>query len=214
MKLREFALWGFKLPLDESRSFTLFNRCLCSHFERCFESIETEGIYRVIIKLSEPDHRENSTEESSSVLKYYKAFDFVSFNKLNNHDKKSRLIDILFNSLIELCDKYGWSKEPFIKAYQAVIKDNFINVYDFRKKNSRNRKLVARMECHHDSKSFDCYLKVDNKDGEEIFSQLLFTELPDEFLFNPLLGDIKWLDNESLAVLKKDRSVVEHIKIP
>lgn len=90
MKLKEFALWGFKLPLEESRKFTLFNRSVCAHFERHFEAIDTDGVYRVIVKLSESDERVNTTEESSSVLKYYKTFDFASFNKLEEQSKKNR----------------------------------------------------------------------------------------------------------------------------
>lgn len=213
MKLKEFSLWGFKLELSESRKFTLFNRSVCAHFERHFQSIDTENIYRVIVKLSEPDERENTTEESSSVLKYYKSFDFNSFFELDENSKQKFLLDVLYQSLIELCDKHGWPKEPFIEAYNLVLKDEFINVYEFKKKNSRNRKLVAKLECNHNSTSFDCFLKVVDKSGEEICSKLLFSEEPDEFIFNSLLGDVKWIDDETVAVLKKDKSEVERIKL-
>ncbi len=69
MKLKEFDLWAFKLAHAESAKFSTFNRCVCAHFERHFLPIETDGVYRVIIKLSEPDSRIETTEISSSVLK-------------------------------------------------------------------------------------------------------------------------------------------------
>ena len=57
MKLPEFSLWAFELELDLARKFTLFSRCVCAHFERLFDSIETDGIYRVVVKLCGPDER-------------------------------------------------------------------------------------------------------------------------------------------------------------
>ena len=57
MKLKEFDLWAFKLELSESKKFSLFIRCVCAHFERHFQPIETDGIYRIILKLSDQDQR-------------------------------------------------------------------------------------------------------------------------------------------------------------
>lgn len=42
MKLTEFSLWAFKLELSLARKFTLFSRCVCAHFERHFDPIETD----------------------------------------------------------------------------------------------------------------------------------------------------------------------------
>lgn len=213
MKLKEFALWGFKLSLEDSRKFTLFNRSVCAHFERHFKTIDTENIYRVIVKLSDNDDRDGKIEESSSVLKYYKNFDFIGFYKLNELARKKVLLDTLFDSLIELCDMFDWSKSGFSEAYEIVVKENFFNNYNFKRKMNRNRKLVAEIICNHGPAKFDCNLLVKTKEGKELFTKLLFSEEPDEFLFNSLLGDIKWIDNETLAVLKKDRSEVERIQI-
>lgn len=213
MKLKEFDLWAFKLDLPENRKFTLFNRSVCAHFERHFKQIDTNGVYGIIIKLSESDERDGTTEESSSVLKFYKPFNFSEFNYLEEVARKKYLLNTLFDALLELCVMFDWPKEPFEKAYSLVVQENFVNNYCFKKKNSRNRKLIAELECHHESTKFDCLLKVKDKTGNDIFSKLLFTEEPDEYLFNSLLGDIKWIDNETVAVLKKDKSEVERIKI-
>lgn len=79
-KYKDPTLWnsknlvcgGVKLTLEESRKFTLFSRCICAHFGRHFKHIKTDDIYRVIVKLSEPDERNGTIKESNSVLKYYK----------------------------------------------------------------------------------------------------------------------------------------------
>ena len=213
MKLKEFDFWAFKLELEESRQFSLFCRSVCAHFERHFQPIETENIYRIIIKISESEERNSTTEESSSVLKYYKSFNFDKFSKMKEISKKEFLLDFLFESLLELCKKFKWSTESFLNAYNLVKREKFVNTYVHKRKNSRNRKLIAELECHHESAKFDCYLKVYDRSGNEVLNKLLFTEDPDEFLFNGLLGDIKWLDNQTLMLLRRDRSEVERFKL-
>lgn len=212
MKLKEFVLWGFKLKLKDSRKFTLFNRSVCAHFERHFQSINTDSIYRVAIKLSEGDERDGATEESSSVLKYYKAFDFNKFYDMDEMAKKKLMLDTLYDSLIDLCDKFGWLKTPFNEAYKMVLKEHFINTYSHKRKMSRSRKFVAEIVCHHESSKFDCYIEVRNKEGIEVFNKLVFSEEPDEFSFNGLMGDIKWISNDTLVYLKKDRTEIERFQ--
>ncbi|KKO47522.1 hypothetical protein VT06_16635 [Arsukibacterium sp. MJ3] len=94
---------------------------------RHFQPIDTDGIYRVVIKLSEHDDRTGTTESSSSVLKFYRVFNFEVFNSLDEVSKKNILLDELYESLIALCDLYGWPKENFKSAYEGVINDRFLN---------------------------------------------------------------------------------------
>ena len=212
MKLKEFSLWGFKLELSESRKFTLLNRCVCAHFERHFDPIETDAIYRVVVKLSEPDGRVGTTELSSSVLKYYKGFDFHLFNSLDGFSKKKLLLDTLYESLMHLCELFGWSKDNFDKAFESVVKENFLNTYSIKKKNNRKKTLIAELVCSHDSDSFDCVVKIKDRLNREIYSKLLFSEEPDEFMFNPRIGDIKWLSDGTLVYLKKDKTELERFE--
>jgi len=206
MKLNEFVLWGFKLDLTESRNFTLFNRCVCAHFERHFVPIETDGIYRVVVKLGEADHRVDSTELSSSVLKVYEEFDFGSFGKLSVKSKKELLLDTLYQSLMRLCEKYNWPKVNFREAYEQVVNEDFVNIYCISEKICRNRKMIAELLCEHDIGSFDCFLRVKDQSGREIRRELLFSEEPDEYLFNERIGDIRWLSNDILVHQKKDKT--------
>lgn len=212
MKLKEFSLWGFKLELSESRKFTLFNRCVCAHFERHFDPIETDGVYRVVVKLSEPDGRVGTTELSSSVLKCYKAFDFSLFDSLEKKAKKNLLLDTLYQSLIQLCEQFGWPKAHFDKAYEQVVQDDFSNIYSVKKKNNRKKTLFAELLCDHNADSFDCFIKVKDKSGKEMLNRLLFSEEPDEFMFNERVGDIKWLPNDILVHLKKDKTELERFE--
>ncbi|WMS86695.1 hypothetical protein [Pleionea litopenaei] len=213
MKLSEFSLWAFKLELDLARKFTLFSRCVCAHFERLFDPIETDGIYRVVVKLCGPDERVGTTELSSSVIKYYKEFDFDYFESLNLVAKKRFLLDTLYNALMPLCEMEGWPKAPFHEAYEKVIRENFVNTYTIKKKLSRNKKLSAELIGDHDEKAFNCSIVIKNSDGKELLNEHLFTEEPDEFLFNSRIGDVKWINKTTVVHQSKDKQKLARFDI-
>lgn len=205
MKLTEFSLWAFKLELGLARKFTLFSRCVCAHFERHFVPIETDGIYRVVVKLCGPDERVGTTESSSSVIKYYKTFDFDYFEGLNIIAKKRFLLDALYSSLISLCDMEGWPKSPFHEAYERVIRENFVNIYTIKSKLSRNKNMSAELVVSHDEEIFNCFILIKDKDGRALIKEHLFSEEPDEFIFNARIGDIRWVDKTTVRYQSKDK---------
>ena len=213
MKLSEFSLWAFKLELDLARKFTLFSRCICVHFERLFEPIETDGIYRVVVKLCGPDERVGRTELCSSVIKYYKEFDFDYFQSLNLVAKKRFLLDTLYNALMSLCEMEGWPKASFHEAYSNVIRENFVNTYTIKRKLSSNKKLSAELVGEHNEKTFDCFLVIKDVDGEELLNEHLFSEEPDEFLFRPRIGDIKWINKTTVVHQSKDKKELARFDI-
>lgn len=212
MKLKEFSLWAYKLELNESRLFTLENRCVCAHFERHFNGVETEGVYRVVVKLSEGGPRDGTTEISSSVLKYYEAFDFSSFRKLDIYERKQLLLSTLYNSLLRLCEINGWKKEPFKMAKSCVIEDKFCNSYKVSRKNNPKRNMVASLIADHTAEEFKLDMVVTDKSGKEVMKKTVLSEEPDEFLFNSQIGQIKWESSDVLNYIAKDKTVLETIK--
>lgn len=213
MKLREFSLWAYKLELNDSRNFTLENRCICSHLERHFNEIDTENIYRVVIKLSDTDPRDGTIEESSSVLKFYEQFDFEHFYKLEGSKRKEYTLETLYKSLLKVCELKKWNTEPFKLARQAVLDENFDNSYEIRSKNNRAKSMIASLNAKHTENLFTLTLVVKNKQGKTLLEKEVLTEEPDEFIFNSQVGDLKWVSNELLTYIAKDKSVVEEINI-
>lgn len=213
MRLTEFDFWAYKLDLSDSRAFTLENRCVCAHFERHFKGIDTDKIYRVIIKLSDDDQRNGTTEWSSSVLKYYDSFDFNYYYGLVGREKKNHLLDTLVTSLLKVCELKGWDTETFIQAKQKVIEEQFDNFYEVSRKHNRSRSFVAILKAHHTEKDFSLSVVVKDKCGNKILERQVFSVEPDEFMFNGLVGILKWATNDVLTYCAKDKSVIETICI-
>lgn len=195
MKLKEFEIWAYKLSKSEARQISLFSRCVLAHFERVFQVIDTVDIYRIYIKITDDPSCFGDMEISCSVLKYYKPFDLVAFNQLDILSKKISLLDLVYNSLLELADKYEWNKDNFTEAYKAVVASEFVNHYVHQAKWNRSRNLQARVVCEHEPEVFRGSLVIVDKSNKVVFQQILFEEIPDEFFFNGRLGKISWLNN-------------------
>jgi hypothetical protein len=213
LKLKEFALWAYKLDLDDSRAFTLENRCVCAHFERHFKGLETQGVYRVVVKLSEDDPRDGMSEISSSVLKYYDTFDFSAYDKLDTYDRKRLLLSTLYKSLLRLCEEKGWESEPFEMAYSGVMKDKLCNSYEVSRKFNSKRSMVASLNAEHTAEEFRLEILITNKLGKEVLKKTVLSEEPDEFLFNSQIGRIQWESSDVLNYVDKDKSVLETMRI-
>ncbi len=213
MKLKEFVLWAYKLDLSDSRAFTLENRCVCAHFERHFRGGETEDIYRVVIKLSEYDPRNGTTDSSNSVLKFYESFDFDYLHSLIGQEKKRYLLETLVASLVKLCELTGWESEPFKLAKQKVIEEEFDNSYEVARKNNRSRNMVAILNAQHTEKEFSLSVVVKDKRNNKIIEKQVLSVEPDEFIFNSQIGDLRWSSHDVLTYRAKDKSTIETIHI-
>lgn len=213
MELKEFDIWAYKLELNDSRAFTLENRCVCAHFERHFIGIETDGVYRVVIKLSEGDPRDGTFEIGSSVLKYYETFDFISFSKLDVYERKKLLLSTLYNSLMRLCETNNWDKKPFDVAKSSVIEENFLNSYEVSRKINQKRNMVAVLNAEHTAEEFQLDIVITDKSGKEVSRKKVLSEEPDEFLFNGQIGRIQWESSNILNYIAKDKRILETIKV-
>ena len=212
MKLKEFSLWAYKLDLSDSRVFTLENRCVCAHYERHFKGLETEEVYRAVVKLSQGDPRDGMIEISSSVLKYYGSFDFSAYNKLDTYERKQLLLSTLHKSLLHICEEKGWDKEPFEIAKSSVIEDKFFNSYEVSRKNNSKRSMVAILNAEHTTEEFKLDIVVTDKSGREVLKKTVLSEEPDEFLFNSQIGRFQWESSDVLHYIAKDKSVLETMK--
>lgn len=106
--------------------------------------------------------------------------------------------------MLELTETYSWDRENFKEAYKKVVQEDFINHYVRQEKWNRSKKFCAKMFCEHDADIFRCSLFVFNKIGDLISKNKLFEEKPDEFYFNSRIGNIKWINNTTVAHLSKD----------
>ena len=131
-------------------------------------------------------------------------YDVSDFYNLSDMEKKKKTLDLLMEGLEVIYKERGWDKEPFLYAYKKVIEKN----YTFKKtyknpKSSPNRKFKAKVEI--EIELYDCTasLVVEDRDQKQLYSEVLYKKKPRFDLLYPLLGDIKWINNDEIRVHKR-----------
>lgn len=92
-----------------------------------------------------------------------------------------------------------------MKRTRWLFEKNFVNLYTIKRKLSRNKSMSAELVGSHDEEAFNCFIVIKDNDGKELLNEHLFSEEPDEFLFNARIGDIRWVDKTTVRYQSKDK---------
>ena len=65
--------------------------------------------------------------------------------------------------------------------------------------------MSAELVVSHDEEIFNCFIVIKDKDGRALIKEHLFSEEPDEFIFNARIGDIRWVDKTTVRYQSKDK---------
>ena len=136
-------------------------------------------------------------------------YDVSDFYQLSDVEKKKKTLDLMMDGLQVICKDKGWDEEPFLYAYQKVVEKNYTFKKTYKKpKSSPDRKLRAKIEI--EIGIYDCTasLVIEDKQQKDIYSEVLYQTEPIFDLLYPLLGDIKWVDNDEVRV--HERKPSEH----
>jgi hypothetical protein len=112
-----------------------------------------------------------------------------------------------------ICNEKNWDISPFLKTYQHIIQDNYVNEWRWRKPiRNPKRDLSVQVLCRHNIAHMEFYLEIKIRDillGEKF---IVSTE-PDEFVFVNYLGQLKWKTLNSVLLISKDGHQVFEINL-
>ncbi len=92
---------------------------------------------------------------------------------------------------------------------------NFKNhYYFFPLKSSKNRKHKAGIWVEHNAENFRIFLDIIDKEQQVIRREFIAETDPYYIRFYPLLGGVKWIDNDNVEIFNRKREVLKKIKIP
>lgn len=185
--------------------FSLQVRCMCSFFERLFPRIHNEHFWKVMVLCKPIEGYEPSIRRGGGgVCEVSLPFDYQAFMNLDDYRKKKMTVQTLRSGINDFIKNKGMDSEPFTSTFNKIIDANYENVWLWKKpKTSPNRKHKAQILLEHEVEKIDISAIISNRQGEEITRKLLVTERPDEWFYKKYLGELKWLDNETVALISK-----------
>ena len=212
MLLKEFQLTSDQKPINSRVPFHSQVRGTMALFEYHFPRFETDDIWKVCFSFSRTLD-EPELLDGCGLVEVDMPLDIGNFYDLEPLQKKQRALEILLQGLEYVTSEMKWDKAPFEEAAEEVRKAEFNNHWEHCSKWNRSRTHRAFLHCEHEPEQFTGYLCIENKQGERIETLEVIQDYPSEDCFWKKLGDIKWVDNTSLQLLDRGKSVIKQMEL-
>jgi hypothetical protein len=197
---------------ERNFKFRLQARFILSLFERLLGGFKNDQCSRIIINCvpvitKEPRHFDGY---------YYVqvSYDINNFFQLDDLDKKKKILELIQIGLTEIINKERWDRSLFDRVFNQIIDGNYINQWVWKKqKSSPGRQYIAKVLCDHKMYSCDIKVMITDKEGNVLKEKTVVTAKPDEWAYAKYFGDLKWLLNNEVVLISKNKECEFKIKI-
>lgn len=212
MRLHEFDMDAPELSPRARHQFRLRSRSLSALYERCFRGLVVDRAWKVLVECVEHAPREG-VRDLLGVFTFQVKFDVRAAGSLSTLDQKRTLLDVLHDGVLRVAQASGWPTEPFFEARQCVLDRGFVNQWRWGTKWGPGRKLRAEVVCEHAPDVFRAHLEVLDRAGTVVRQRPAFETIPDEFVFAPNLGQLKWVSQDRVALLDRSGAEVASVTV-
>ena len=104
--------------------------------------------------------------------------------------------------IARITQECGWDPAPFDRAAARVKELDYANEWVWKKpKSNRPRTLKAEVVVNYGIDAATLTMQVRDKAGAIVRRETFASEKPDELIFKRHLGELRWLDEKTVAVL-------------
>ena len=187
----------------EIRHFENQTRCIATSFIRSLGHYRNEDTKKInIMCTKEEKHKRISTV--LDICEVHMKFDYDEYMTGSLLEKKRLILETIMLAVRKVADSKKWDIEPFEKVYEQIIEANYVSEWVWKKpKQSPDRKHKAKLFLQHELDEITMSIIVTDNKGNELKRETIITEQPDEWEYSGHLGELKWLDNETVALFHK-----------
>lgn len=197
---------------ERNFKFRLQTKCITSLFERLLGGFKNDKCRRIIIECVPIITKEARCFEGFYLVQV--PYDINNFFQLNDLEKKKKALELIKVGLNEIIVNEDWDSTIFDKVYKQIIDKNYINQWQWKKqKGNPGRQYTAKVFCEHDIYFFNIKLIIEDKKRQVIKEEKIITEKPDEWSYAKYFGDLKWLSNNEVALISKNKDYEFRVKI-
>ena len=186
------------------REFELQTRCICALFSRLLGKYETEDTKALRVLCVEKTEGAEMLTLYGGFCRIQAYFDYTAFTALDDFGKKKAILEVLMKGIRRVAVMKNWKIEPFECVYEQIIKTNYVNEWYWGKpKQSPDGKCKAKLFLQHELREIVMSIVVVDRKDNELKRQAILVEEPSEYQYVQHLGELKWLDNETVALFHK-----------
>lgn len=183
--------------------FSFECRCMASLYLRILKerigTIRTNNVRKISIDLYHKDTKA-SQEIYTTVDKICHIeipYPLEEYFLSNHQDKKKHLLNMRDLGMKKWAGTMSWDWAPFEKTYHSIKEElGYKNQYYYGKRcKSKDGQVFAQIYIDHDIDQVKIYVEFQNSKKICLERRLITSELPDEFIFIPLLNKLEWEDD-------------------
>ncbi|MED1303709.1 hypothetical protein BK704_22125 [[Bacillus thuringiensis] serovar konkukian] len=200
-QLQATQLYYKKNFQEKDRKIWKETRCIINLYLSYLGRYKTAETKQILIKLVK-------TIEGSQIINYDGFTDIQIVFNIDKYfsaapdEKKKITLKLIHEAMSVGAKSFNWDHTVCQNSYDKVIEDNYKNNYVWKTKVSAGRKYIAEVYCEHDIHEYLIYIIIKcYRDKSEIKKVLLHKVGPHELDFASYLGDLKWLSNDSVALI-------------
>ncbi len=206
-RVKEFDLDAPTLGNDDRHAFRLQTRFLTANVERHFRAFSNSaGIWKVLVEVVPKVTREKA-RNLLGVLVIEVAGDPGIYLTSKRGERERLALEWLLTGVRVGFAEHGWSPDSIDGAIACVIAENYRNVW-FWKKALFNRSHTASVDVavEHDDKEARIVAMFRPEGSDFSVAATLCSTPPTEFSFTPCLGQLTWLDDDTIQLTSRSGS--------
>ena len=124
----------------------------------------------------------------------------TDFEKQNEYNKRKTLLEIVYNTFIELANVNGWDKDIIKDAYKKSMKDNYQFSYQTDFKTNRNKEARGNIKLSLTENAVTLTAKVEKTNSDEKIESDLLIIGEHIISWHRLIREFGWYDNSRFGL--------------
>ena len=163
-----------------------------------------KGLHKITIDLNTGNLEEMGAwdyTDAEGVFVLFRHFDFNNHFEKNFNERKLEILDTLQDSMMIMCKRYNFDRQPFVDAYNAVIEKNLEHKELYNRLTlNKNRKNKAAIEINMNEAGASINVLFTDKNGTPTLRNEVFRTQPHYMFVQQIAKSGKWIDNEHYAI--------------
>ncbi len=193
-----------KLDKEIQQKFNTETNVISSLFDYCFNK-HIIGLVKIRIELSRKKNINNVFPIRDKICHIEKTFDFDNYFAQNKLERRKIILETMYESIKDMCQKLNYDLEPFTIAYEKVKDLDYINKFVYKKLTfSRNRKNKAGIEIETNEDAATISVLFTDRNEKPMQKVEILKTLPHDMFIYRAVHKGKWISPNEYQV--SDRS--------
>lgn len=204
--------FGITVPQnDDEWKFNREAQIISDLYSKMLPKSDIPNLRKISIEIVDSNDYENFFLPSNliKVCRISKYFDIVGFLENEENIRSKRILEMIFISLTQACEEFGWDLNPFELAYNKVIEVNYSNKYLLwnKKTFSNDRKYKAGIQLDVNVSGAHLSILFFDKKDLLVNEVEVYNVEPNYFFIHKIVGKAKWISNTEFMLSNKDEEI-------